>query len=70
MSPTSGGGRFVAAAKRVGFNWERMKRLADDWLPTATDPSPLAKSAICRQTPEVGAVCRKVHVRICAGGAQ
>ena len=38
-------------------------------LAQATDPTPLAGCAVCRQTPEVGAGCVNAHVRICAGGA-
>ena len=30
----------------------------------------LAKQAVCCQTPEVGAVCINVHVRIYAGGVR
>ena len=30
--------------------------------------APVAKQEVCRQTPEVGAVCVNAHVRICAGG--
>ena len=33
-------------------------------------PPPLARSAVRRQAPEVGAGWANVHVRICAGGAQ
>ena len=29
--------------------------------------APMAKQAVCRQTPEVGAVCVNAHVRIYAG---
>jgi hypothetical protein len=30
----------------------------------------LAEPETCRQAPEVGAVCVKAHVRICAGGGE
>ena len=36
-------------------------------LGTGKDTAPMAKKAVCRQTPEVGAVCVNAHVRICAG---
>jgi hypothetical protein len=49
----------------LGSHDEAGERLA----PQAANPSPLAKSAFRRQTPEVRAVCVNAHVRICAGGA-
>src|SRR5215475_5135936 len=49
----------------VGPNEEAGGRLA----PKAAHSSPLAQPAFRRQTPEVRAVCIKVHVRIRAGGA-
>src|SRR5215469_9053412 len=50
---------------QLGSNEEARCRLA----PATSHPSPLAKPEICRQPPEVRAVCIKVHVRIRAGGA-
>src|SRR5215471_17318645 len=50
----------------VGPNEEAGGRLA----PKAAHSSPLAQPAFRRQTPEVRAVCIKVHVRIRAGGAR
>ena len=38
------------------------------WEPVKNTPS-LAGQVVCRQTPEVGAVCVNVHVRIWGGGA-
>src|SRR6516164_2381442 len=49
----------------LGSNGEAGGRLA----PKAANPSPLASTALRRQTLKVGAVCIKVHVRIRAGGA-
>ena len=45
---------------------------AHDRNPVATrlHPPPMAGSAVCRQSPEVGAGWFNDHVRICAGGAQ
>jgi len=42
------------------------RTLADQWLPKP-DPPSLAESTLRRQTPKVGAVCGKPHVRFCAG---
>jgi len=39
------------------FTWERMERLAGDWLPSTSKLPPLAKCAICRQTLEVKTGC-------------
>lgn len=38
------------------MTWERLGRLAGEAAETP-HPSPLAEPAVCRQTPEVGAVC-------------
>src|SRR5262249_1935430 len=43
-------------SQKDGFTWDRMTKLADDWLP-APHPSSLARSALRRQTPKVGAGC-------------
>ena len=56
-------------SQKSALTWIRMKKLADDWLPKPRIP-PVAKPALRRQTPEVRAVCIKVHVRICAGGVR
>ena len=37
--------------------WDRIGRLADDFLPQSPNPSSLAACALCRQTPKVGAEC-------------
>ncbi len=41
-----------------------------DTLAPCLDPPPVARPAVHRQEPEVGAGRISVHVRICAGGAQ
>ena len=42
--------------------------LADDWLPQASHPSSVARRALCRQTPKVGAVCRnRARPDLCGG---
>ena len=45
------------AARRIASTWQRIEKLADDWLPQAENPSSVAAAALRRQTPEVGAVC-------------
>ena len=44
-------------SQKDGFTWDRMTKLADDWLPAAAYPSSLARPALRRQTPEVRAGC-------------
>ena len=39
-----------------------------DWLPTAAYPTPLAIAALCRHSPEVGAVCGKAARPVLCGG--
>jgi hypothetical protein len=47
---------------------ERTARLANDWLPRTANPSPLARCALCSQTPKVGAVCRnRARTALCGG---
>ena len=41
-----------------------------DTLAARFDPPPVARPAVPRQAPEIGAGWISVHVRICAGGAQ
>jgi RNA-directed DNA polymerase len=57
-------------SQRDGFTWERMTKLADDWLPKprVLHPWPSQRFAVRhpRWEPDAG----MPHVRICAGGAQ
>jgi hypothetical protein len=47
---------------------ERTARLANDWLPRTANPSPLARCALCSQTPKVGAVCpNRARPALCGG---
>ena len=43
-------------------------RLTVLYWPPREGSAPLARHAVCRQPPKVGAVCVNAHVRICAGG--
>jgi RNA-directed DNA polymerase len=49
--------RLCRRSQRARVLWRRMTKLADEFLPPATSPASLAKCALCRQTPEVGAEC-------------
>jgi RNA-directed DNA polymerase len=57
-------------SQRGVLTWDRMKKLADEWLPTPhiRHPWPNVRFAVThpRWEPYAG----KLHVRICAGGAQ
>ena len=57
-------------SQKDGMTWERIARLANDWLPKPTilHPWPRARFAVThpRWEPYAG----KPHVRFCAGGAQ
>ena len=44
-------------SQRARVPWTRMTKLADEFLPPPRSPASLAKCALCRQTPEVGAEC-------------
>ena len=44
-------------SQRARMQWTRMTKLADEFLPPPRVPASLAKCALCRQTPEVGAEC-------------
>src|SRR5262245_59036770 len=55
--------------QKDGFTWDRIRKLADDWLP-APHPSSLARSALRRQTPKVGAGCSNWARPDLCGGVQ
>ena len=38
------------------------------FLAAAANPASMARTAVCRQTPEVGAPCVSAHAGICTGG--
>ena len=57
-------------SQRNRFDWKRMERMTKILWPRITIRPPMARPAVCRQAPEVGAGWINVHVRICAGGAQ
>ena len=44
-------------SQKDGITWERMTKMANAWLPPTAHPSSVAKHALRRQTPEVGAGC-------------
>jgi hypothetical protein len=50
------------------MTWARIGKLADDWLPKPRILHPLAKPALRRQTPKVGAVCGKAARTVLCGG--
>src|ERR1700758_2575035 len=52
-------------SQRSSLAWERMVRLADQWL-----PPPLARAAIRRQNPRQEPSALDAHAGICAGGAR
>jgi group II intron reverse transcriptase/maturase len=56
-------------SQKDGTNWQRMMQLADAWLPHPTPtPSSVARPALCRQTPEVGAEClNRARSDLCGG---
>ena len=50
------------------ITWARMTQLADDWLPKPIILHPWPSVALCRHTPEVGAVCGKAaRTDLCGG---
>ena len=61
-------------SQKDGSTWERIARIANDWLPKPRIlhpwPPPLAAATLCRQTPEVGAVCgNAARTDLCGGCA-
>jgi RNA-directed DNA polymerase len=55
-------------SQKHSLTWERMKRIADAWLPIPQNPSSMAATALCRQPPEVGAVCPNwARTDLCGG---
>ena len=55
-------------SQKTTLTWARMSKLAADWLPSPPNPSSMAKPALCRQPPEVGAVCgNTARTDLCGG---
>jgi group II intron reverse transcriptase/maturase len=52
------------------MTWERMRRLANDWLPTPRIRHPWPAKRFAVRHPRWEPYARIGHVRICAGGAQ
>ncbi|WP_376712131.1 hypothetical protein [Bradyrhizobium hereditatis] len=50
------------------LTWARITKLSDDWAPESEDPSPLARTALRRQAPKVGAGCGKAACPDLSGG--
>ena len=70
MSSTSGGARSGGAARRTGITWERIAKLADDWLPKPRILHPWPSQRFAVKHPRWEPYAGKPHVRFCAGGAQ
>ena len=57
-------------SQKDGTTWERMKRLAEDWLPKPRILHPWPNQRFAVKHPRWEPYARKPHVRFCAGGAQ
>ena len=57
-------------SQRAGLTWERVSRLADDWLPQPRILHPWPNQRFAVRHPRWEPDARIGHVRICAGGAQ
>jgi RNA-directed DNA polymerase len=57
-------------SQRGALAWERMKLLADAWLPTPHILHPWPNQRFAVRHPRWEPYAGKLHVRICAGGAQ
>ena len=69
-SPISGGARSGGAARRTASTWERMTKLADDWLPQPRILHPWPSERFAVKHPRWEPYAGIPPVRICAGGAQ
>ena len=69
-SAPSGGARCGDAARRIASTWERMTKLADDWLPKPRILHPWPQQRFAVKHPRWEPYAGMPHVRICAGGAQ
>jgi RNA-directed DNA polymerase len=57
-------------SQKSALNWERMKSLADDWLPKPKVLHPWPRQRFAVIHPRWEPYAGKPHVRFCAGGAQ
>jgi len=57
-------------SQRDRFSWERITRLADDWLPKPRILHPWPSERFAVKHPRWEPYAGKPHVRFCAGGAQ
>jgi RNA-directed DNA polymerase len=57
-------------SQRGALAWERMRKLADDWLPKAQILHPWPEWRFAVTHPRWEPYAGKLHVRICAGGAR
>jgi RNA-directed DNA polymerase len=57
-------------SQRGGLTWDRMKQLADEWLPKPTILHPWPNQRFAVRHPRWEPYAGKPHVRICAGGAR
>jgi hypothetical protein len=57
-------------SQRGAINWERMKSLADAWLPKPRILHPWPNQRFAVRHPRWEPYAGKLHVRFCAGGAQ
>ena len=57
-------------SQKGALSWERMKTLADNWLPTPDILHPWPKQRFAVSHPRWEPYAGKPHVRFCAGGAQ
>jgi len=56
-------------SQTASVTWDRMKKLADDFLPKPTNLHPWPNKRFAVRHPRWEPDARKMHVRICAGGA-
>ena len=57
-------------SQKDDFSWERMEKLADEWLPKPAIRHPWPRERFAVKHPRWGPHAGKPHVRTCAGGAQ
>ena len=66
----AGSGYSADAARRGAINWERMRLLANTWLPRPRILHPWPNQRFAVTHPRWEPYAGKPHVRFCAGGAQ
>ena len=69
-SSTSGRQTLRRRSQRDGMTWERITRMADDWLPKPKILHPWPSQRFAVRHPRWEPYARIGPVRICAGGAQ